>query len=157
VGSHVPILAAAIARTQGPVLECGCGWWSTSLIHLAAAGRSIVSCETDAEWLSKFVVYQRNNHRFVHVRNWREHPVITSERWSVAFVDCSPGEERIHVIQRLKPYATYIVAHDVDADIPPGGGNYGWKQLEGFFKYEVIFKDVRPWTTVYSDVEEFKL
>lgn len=157
VGSHVPILAAAVARTTGPVIECGTGWWSTPLLHLLCKGRRLLSCETDKEWLQKFSHLGSDQHEIRHVTHWKNVSEIDSHSWSVAFVDGSPGEERIDIIRRLRERTNFIVAHDTDADIPPGGGNYGWKKLEGVFRYEVIYKGVRPWTTIYSDYREFEL
>lgn len=171
VGSHFPVLAAAVARTHGPVLECGMGYWSTPMLHMmcqdhdAGTGfydRHIWSLETDLDWMIKFSHLQSKTHHHFHVlqAKWLDalsNPRIDINPWSVAFIDNAPGESRVEIISALKDKAHFIVAHDTEADIPPSGGNYGWKKLEGLFKYETIFKDFRPWTTVYSDVEEFKL
>lgn len=157
VGSHIAVLAAAVARTTGPVIECGTGWWSTPLLHLLCKGRRLLSCETDKEWLSQVQSMESEWHQFKRVEKWADVSQIDTVDWAVAFVDGAPGEERIDIIRRLKARTTYIVAHDTCADRPGSGGNYGWKQLEGLFKYEVIYKGVRPWTTVYSDHKEFEL
>lgn len=170
VGSHVAILAAAIARTAGPVLECGTGHWSTPLIHGLANGREVLSMETDPQWLGAFEGYRTPWHELMifsqgaghhqQIAAWasfgkRLHPSKYAE--GVCFLDQSPGEARVPMAKEIANKFKFIVAHDVCADIPPSGGNYGWKQLDGFFKYHFIWKDVRPWTAVYSNVEEFKL
>lgn len=170
VGSHVPILAAAIARTTGPILECGTGDWSTPLIHALANGkRGIYSVDTSQEWLDKFTpTYMSGLHRFAllphigdhhqTIRAWTVFGLSLHEhRDGVCFLDQSPGEARVPMAKAIKGKFKFIVAHDTDADIPPGGGNYGWKELDGYFKYQFTFKDLRPWTTVYSDEEEFVL
>lgn len=164
VGSHFPILAAAVARTTGPVLELGCGYWSTPMLRLLCrymdfwkeghqsgfppGWRKLESYDTDPEWAKRFDV--------PCVADWEKWKPEAS-RYGVAFVDNSPGESRVELILRLKDKAHFIVAHDTEADIPPSGGNYRWKELDGKFKFQTIFKDFRPWTTVYSDVEEFAL
>ena len=158
VGSHAPILAAAVARTTGPVYEFGMGHWSSWMLHLLCQpNRPLVSYESDAEWASKFASLSTPLHAIRHVKDWQKEESIDAAFGSVAFVDHSPGEERIRTIVRLKGRFKYIVVHDTCADLPGSGGNYGWKALEGRFKYEVIYKQVRPWTTVYSDDEAFAL
>lgn len=157
VGSHVPVLAAAVAKTTGPVLECGTGWWSTPLLHLMCKDRPLVSLETDREWVEKFGQMRSPMHDLRHVSDWKAVDLIDSVEWSVAFVDNSPGEERIDVIRRLRSKTTFIVAHDTDADIPPSGGNYGWAKINGVFRFQFTYMIVRPWTTVYSDFKEFAL
>ena len=168
VGSHTAILAAAIARTTGGILECGTGAWSTPLIHALANGRAVMSLETDQEWMNQMAfLYKTEWHQFGMVRADGHHPLIAE--WvklgrglaafvdSVCFLDQSPGEARVPMAKAIKGKFKFIVAHDTEADIPPGGGNYGWKELDGYFKYSFTFKDVRPWTSVFSDVEEFRL
>lgn len=161
VGSHVPFLAAAVARTGGTVVEFGTGWWSTPLLHYMCAGRRpLVSYETDAEWLELMRQFQSGGHFMEHVKNWDEVPLPV--QIAVAFVDCSVDEtkkehHRARLVRRLKGRAHFIVCHDTEADIRPAAGDYGWAELDGLFKYQSTFKGIRPWTTVYSDAEEFVL
>lgn len=151
VGSHVPVLASVVHRTTGPVLECGMGMWSTPLLHCLCKMRKLVSLETDHAWLEKFSEWSSPTHEKKIVRDWATPDEIVSHEWSVVFVDHSPGEERIHTIERLRGRAQYIIAHDTEADIPPSGGNYGWAKLKPF-RYSKTYKHIRPWTTVYSDI-----
>lgn len=156
VGSHVPVLAAAVNRTKGAVLELGCGWWSTPMLRLMChymrvadpQWRRLESYDTDDQWGATFNVPV--------VKDWKQWKPQEKE-YGVAFVDCSPGESRVELIQRLRGICHFIVAHDTEADIPPSGGNYRWTLLDGVFKHQTIYKDIRPWTTVYSDREEFIL
>lgn len=158
IGSHVPILAAAVMRAAGPVLECGMGWWSTPMLHLMCKGvKRLVSYETDLTWMKTFEHLRSEEHLIRHVEDWKAETAIDSVPWAVAFVDNAPGESRVEIVKRLRAYACFIVVHDTCADLPGSGGNYGWKQLDGLFKYQVIYKEMRPWTTVYSDIEEFAL
>ena len=167
VGSHQAVLAAAIARTAGPIVECGVGHFSTAMVHLLGRGRQILSLETDAEWLGKFAHLKSANHRMELVPFLGHHEAIAEwERIGremeptqdgVIFLDQSPGEARVPMAKAIKGKFKYLVAHDTEADIPPGGGNYMWRRLNGVFRFEVVYKDVRTWTTVYSDEEEFAL
>ena len=169
--SHVSVLASVLSRTTGPVLELGCGWGSTPLIHYMCRDRHVYTVESNREWMENFRHYHRRTHYFRQVG----HEEMSVERlmkawahfahevcggpvyWDVCFVDHTPGESRVPVIMALRGRVRFFVAHDVEADIPPSGGNYGWKQLEGAFKHETIMRSIRPWTAVWSDTVEFRL
>lgn len=170
--SHFPVLGAALARTLSvypmfPILECGVGDGSTHLIHLAAGSRYVVSADTNADWIERFADYLSSRHRFIHVHadipsgssginekiaGWLEFVESTKpESFSLAFIDCEPGEARVPIINALRGQAKMIVAHDRCADEPPGGGNYGWKALDGVFTYQTRFTHLRPHTAIYTD------
>lgn len=161
VGSHAPWLALLASRTKGSVVECGMGLFSTPLLHVLVSlqGRPLYSYETDPAWLEMFRELAGPLHPMTLLDNWRH----DFEACDVAFVDCSPGRDerqdvspRIDLIKSLKGKGRFIVAHDTEADIPPSGGAYGWAKLDSLFKYQTVLKQFRPWTTVYSDAEEFK-
>lgn len=173
--SHYPILAAVVARTTGPVVECGVGWGSTPLLHYLCRGRKLVSADMDERWLALWDGYRGGTHTFQRVphRQIVEGSSGVNEKieaWvafcseigkdlrpSVVFLDQAPGEARVPCALALRPYVRFIVAHDLEADEPGGGGNYRWRDLDGVFKYHARSKRMGPWTGVYSDVEEFKI
>lgn len=168
--SHFPVLAAAIRRAPGPILEMGCGHGSTHLIHLLAGGDEVRTFDSDTEWLGRFsAIYGSDRHLFAHVNfpvgdvraaiaTWSAIAELYSRRpYAVAFLDMAPGEARVPVAKILKDSVTYLVCHDTEADDPPGGGNYGWRELDATFRYRSRFERLRPFTTVYSNVREFDL
>lgn len=152
MGSHAPILARAFLACSGPVVECGTGHWSTWMLHemCAQVGRSLLSVDTDKEWLSKFSELEGESHRFERVSDWLSWAKEAGQV-SLVFVDCAPGEIRVPLIKALADKANLIVAHDTEADEPGAGGNYGWRELKGYFRYESTYSRVRPWTTLYSN------
>ena len=154
-GSHVaPLTRALLAYwscMRGKVLELGVGWWSTPLLHgLCEWGsEELVSVDDDPEWVKALGdIYRRPWHHFISNPDIRD---LTYQHWGLAFVDSSPGDKRVDMILALKHRVEVFVAHDVEADIPPSAGAYGWSRLDGAFKYEYVFKDVRPWTAIWSD------
>jgi len=168
--SHIPVLAAAIQRAPGPILEMGCGHGSTHLINLMAGDFKVRTYDTDYAWLSKFSEpYGRSQRVFWHVKP--EVPGVTAaiDEWcrvaadlvdgkfGVIFLDQAPGEARVPVAKILKDSATFIVCHDTEADDPGGGGAYGWKELDHVFDFRTRYERIRPFTTVYSNVKEFSL
>lgn len=159
IGSHVPFLAAAVARTTGPVLELGMGFWSTPLLHYLCRGRRLVSVDREKEWADRFGRYQSPTHEIHVIREYEDTLAVSlaEPKWGVIFLDCSPGECRGDMAVALKGRALYLVCHDTEADLPPSGGNYGWAKVEGVYRYAVTDKSIRPWTTIYSDDAEFEL
>jgi len=155
VHSHLPWLASLAAQTKGTFLELGTGDYSTPFLNAAVAnrGRLLISYETEKWWAEKIAHFESPDHRIVMVDKWDD---VEFPEADVAFVDFHPGDERVKVIRRLQGKIKFIIAHDTEADIPPAAGAYGWASLDGVFKYQTILKTFRPWSTVYSDVEEFK-
>ena len=160
VGSHIPTLSVLLGMTNGPIVECGMGTWSTPLLnaHANYGRRLLLSLETDETWMAKFEHLRSDNHLMQIISDWRiTDAIMKVPRWSVAFIDCSPGEVRVPLALRLKEHADFIVCHDTEADFPPAAGNYGWRHLEGVFKHKTVCGLWRPWTTVYSDVQPFAM
>jgi hypothetical protein len=154
-GTHFPILAAAVARTKGLVVECGVGDYSTPLLHFMCAQeqRVLISYETSAEWLELFSQYRAPWHAMVALKDWQDCWGFGGDESEigVAFIDCAPGNMRPFLAERFSQRAHYIVCHDLEAY------GDGWPSIEGVFKYTTIWKQYPTWTGVFSNFEEFKL
>lgn len=163
-GSHVPWLGLLASRTTDAVVEFGIGAFSTTLLHVMVAmqGRKLVSYETDPAWFESYRSLESTNHHLELVKNWSV--LDLGGPWDFAFVDCSPAFQerpdvspRVSLVNRLRGRCKFIACHDTEADIPPSGGGFGWKSLDGTFKYQTVLDKFRPWTTIYSDVEDFRI
>jgi len=171
--SHYAILAAALARTVGPVLELGCGEGSTPLIHYVCDGRRpILSVDTDEKWISQYASYVNNTHGFEIVRpagddalpkvtreiqGWREwNGIERHAHWGVAFLDCAPGEARHELAIRLANHADFVVCHDSETDYA-AGGNYMYSKAKEHFRYWSEFRRWRPYTLILSNFEKFAI
>lgn len=153
-GTHFPILAAAVARTAGPALECGIGDYSTPMLHYLceAQGRLLVSCDNNEEWMAPFKkAYEGPLHSFCLVEDWLRFCPTGTLDWGVLFIDIAPGDQRPKLAKWLANLARFVVCHDTEAY------GDGWPAIKGVFKYETIWKQYPTWTTVYSNFEEFKL
>jgi hypothetical protein len=139
-----------VARTGGPVLELGCGDYSTPLLHLLCRNRPLVSVETDRGWLERYSDLRTKDHEFHLAQDWAGAAIIDQREWDVALVDHAPGERRVPEIRRLINRARFIVVHDTE------DGGYGYDRVLPEFKYRFDFKRWEPWTSVVSMVEEFK-
>lgn len=147
--THFPILAAVVARTTGPVLELGCGDYSTPMLHLLCRDRRLVSLEADAGWLARFADLASERHELVRVADWAGAEILDCGEWDVALVDHAPGNRRVPEIRRLMHRARFIVVHDTE---DPG---YGYESVLPEFTHRFDYKRLDPWTTVVSMFEEF--
>lgn len=145
--SHYPVLAAAVARTAGAVLELGCGWGSTPMLRAMCRVefRYLESYDTNSEWAERFGVPL--------VGSWKQWmPKMKS--YSVAFIDAAPGEERRELAMKLKGMATFIILHDHEAG--PAAAYY-YEQIIPEFKYAETYRLLRPHTLILSDDVPFGL
>jgi hypothetical protein len=144
---HVPALAATVAATTGPVLELGCGLYSTPLLHLLCADRLLVSVEQDPGWASRFEDLRvPGRHELVLTRSWEDLAWLERVAWDVVFVDHAPARRRVVDLARLRSAARFLVVHDTEAD-----EQYGWEPLLSSFAHRADDRRARPWTTVVSD------
>jgi hypothetical protein len=112
-GSHMPALLACIGATTGPVLEIGCGHFSTPALYALcfAAGREFVSIEQDLEWAKKFRGVTHTD-SYEHTLN-----ALARHRWSVVFIDHSPGHgKRVEAFKQFMPVSEFVVVHDYHLD-----------------------------------------
>jgi hypothetical protein len=158
VGTHVGLLAAAVARTagEGPVLELGMGDHSTPLLHLLCVDRLLVSADSSAAWVGRFERFRSETHHLHTVPAWRAFRVIDEHQWAVAFVDCTPSHERPALVERLAGRAIHIVVHDTDPDTQ-SAAVFGLQEVLDTFAYRSDYRMFRPFTTVVSNVRPFDL
>jgi len=142
-GSHVPILVSVVNQTIGPILELGCGIYSTPLLHQMClfTKRRLVSCESDLSWGDDSLKYKTKWHRILLVDNWDSCEVF-DKNWDVVLVDHNPPHRRMADIEKLKNKAQFIVIHDTE--------KVSHSILDNF-KYRCDYRQLKPWTTVVSN------
>jgi len=162
-GTHFPVLATVVAQTTGPILEMGCGDYSTPMLHglCAPTMRMLVSADVSETWLSLFLDLERDWHRFIYVPvyegehngnniwfsigQWMWDTVGSDTHWSVVFIDHSPGLRRVIDIERLRSQTDIFVVHDTE-DM-----RYGYDRVLKTFKYIYEYRRYHITTTVVSD------
>ncbi len=140
VGTHLPLLAACIAKAgPGAVVEIGTGHASAPLVSemCKATGRVWCVWDTDDYW--------RESARDLGEGLQPLPPIIRSD-WAVAFVDCV-GDKRLWAVEQLRDHAEFIVIHDTDNQ---GGDLNELLAYLDTFTYRYDYKVMRPWTTVVS-------
>lgn len=150
MATHVPLLTRAFDISEGPVLEIGTGYFSTTLLDwlCAISSRKLVSYETDPGWYNRAKRMQSDYHDIILVNSWSDVP-FESNHWGLAFVDHSPHLERAVTIERLKDAADYIVVHDTE---PRSEKGYDYPRIYPLFKYRFDYTKVEPWTSVFSNI-----
>ena len=158
-GTHVTPLITAIEHTTGPILEMGCGDFSTPLLHTLCAKekRFLLSTEANKDWMNLCTDLESTWHHFQHVpvSEWSYESlgyppaelwshVGKETHWGVVFVDHSPGERRVTDIERLRHQADIIVVHDTQQP------TYNYEPTLSSFKYRYDYERYFTRTTLVS-------
>ena len=138
--THQPVLYAVAASTKGPIIEFGCGYGSTDLLHEICErnGRILITLEDDLTWMEKFASkyegrgYNKENsgwHKFFYVpgKNQKDHEnpahwvkflnefkLLDELNFDVCFIDQSPWLARYETLKKMKDKARFVIVHDVD-------------------------------------------
>ena len=157
--THQRLLLRAALNTTGPILELGCGWYSTLILHEVARrqDRLLISEDNDPAWLervrAKFVTPE-HIFRPLSRAGWREW-------WGLVFVDHGPPPElprnskgllnaldRGQAVLDLMGNADVFVLHDTQPDVR---WEYDWDKVLPLFKHQVTDEIVGVQTTVLSN------
>ena len=124
--NHRPLLLLALALTKGDVIEFGAGGGSTEYLRNYCAGneRRFFSYDYNKEWAEKY--------NAIYIEDWSAADIYNP--CSVAFVDESPGENRILTIERMKDLAEIIVIHDTEID---SAADYKFEKIWHLYKYKI--------------------
>ena len=143
----MPVLMKLVGVTSGPILELGCGMYSTTYLHWACypSKRPITTCESKDDWIGFARQFETDFHKIIHVANWDL--LDLSSPWSIAFVDHAPDERRIEEIMKLT-HADYVVAHDAESRREH---KYNYRRARPLFKYRTTYDGARPHTAVFSN------
>lgn len=155
-GSHLPVLIKLVSMTDGPILELGCGLYSTTFLHWACRGkkRKLVTYEHNPDFYDFAKEYENEYHEVHCIDDWDS--IEISKPWSIAFVDHEPGLRRWQEVSRLV-HADYVVCHDTNNAF---NRKYGYFKIYGLFEYRWKYTGATPHTTIFSnknDVRNFKL
>ena len=162
-GTHFPVLATIAANTAGPILEMGCGDYSTPMLHALCAPmkRMLVSTDADKKWLELFLDMERDWHTFIYVPAYAQYSekntvwvsvgedawdaIGSDTHWSIVFIDHTPGLRRVVDIERLRSQTDVFVMHDAQDSY------YGYDEVLKTFKYVYEYRRYHITTKVASD------
>lgn len=149
-GTNIPLLAAAVAASTGPVLEIGGGLFSTPVLAAMckATGREFLTLDDNAGWIKSYSDVQPNA---MYVDNWDDlERTVRPFGWGVIFVDHRPDNARLPVLKAVRGWSDYIVCHDTC--------NPYFEGVDDFldtFKWRYDWGFMASSTTVVSDTKEF--
>jgi hypothetical protein len=164
-GSHAIPLLASLWVSDGPILELGCGWYSTPVVHRISAvqDRKVLTADSVYAWLSYFLFFASDKHELclvndndtpvknvndnVHVvRSWdaigREQP-----NWGVVIVDHQPADQRAVDLLRLRDHVDLFLVHDTE---PKQNIVYKLERHLETFTYRTVFGP--DWSSIFADV-----
>ncbi|HLW72531.1 MAG TPA: hypothetical protein VKR54_00605 [Candidatus Babeliales bacterium] len=162
-GTHFPVLATVVANTTGPILEMGCGDYSTPMLHglCAPTKRTLVSTDASKQWLEFFADMQRDWHTLIYVpaygpKSNEDDTMFSPEQdawdsvgadthWNIVFIDHRPGLRRVIDIERLRSQTDIFVIHDAQDRA------YGYDRVLKTFKYVYEYRRYHITTKVVSD------
>ena len=149
-GSHLPLLMKAVSLTTGPILELGCGLYSTTPLHWACwvPKRKLVTYENNPDYFDFLRSYETEWHEVHCIDDWDA--IDISGPWSVAFVDHAPDGRRWREVKRLL-HAEYVVAHDSEGR---NDKKYQFSKATPLFKYQFEYLEAFPHTSVWSNVHD---
>jgi len=150
--THLSPLVAAVVNTKGPVMELGCGHYSTPILHTLCfpSKRKLLSIESNQKWISSFIYLESDWHKFLYVpqvSGWDS--VGENERWAVVFVDHAPAGRRKIDIQRLRNNVDIFVVHDSETI---HDNIYDMEHILSSFKYRYNYVIYKTQTTLVSDI-----
>lgn len=152
--THLPLLALCVANTEGPVLELGCGHYSTLLLHaLCAPGlgpaRQLVTCDTNPGWLLKFSDLRCAWHEVVHSDGVDRY---VGKRWALIFVDEAPAGHRVPAIRALRQSTDLFVLNNTEPPFTEGRKAYRYDEILPSFPHRYDYKRYpSTWASVVSD------
>ena len=146
--THLPILKRAIEITDGPVLEIGCGYGSTPILHEMCKNRMLYTLEINSEWVKKFMEFNSDTHKVLTGDTYDIFDeLIRGTAWDVVLVDHAPAERRNVEIEKLH-HAKYVVVHDTEDPV------YKYELTFPSYKFKYLYLKNNPRTTVLSDIQE---
>lgn len=122
-------------------IEFGVGHYSTELMH-EAVSKSLLSVESDEEWMNKFIHLQNDVHKFqfIHPTNWERDIAAMDKNVDLVFIDSYSGPSRVVAMQAFADTATLIVVHDQENVFDNPVACY-----EGQYESVMRFKYRKPW------------
>jgi hypothetical protein len=132
-GTHLPVLAEYILKTQGPILEIGAGKFSTPFLRIFNSHRIVITVEQNPLYIDN-----RNGNYVKSVAD-----ALACCSWFDVILIDGPMPRR-PVVEQVAPHGRFIIMHDTEQE-------RFYDYPFNLFKYRRDYKELSPWTTVCTN------
>ena len=148
--THIGVLVRTLLVSEGLVIECGGGVFSTPLLHWLCKQmkRKLITYEENADYYAFEKQFQSPLHSIRFVTNWDD--IEIPKHVGMVFIDHHPPERRMIETLRFKDVTDYIVIHDTERT----SRKYNRDEVFAQFKYRYDWKDCKPWVSVVSNLQD---
>lgn len=120
--THAPYLIKLLSKIKNfnlPILELGCGYGSTPILHSFCNENKIklITLDNNSNWINKIKTEfpESEYHTYISVYDWSiELTKLTNQKYALVFIDQSPWEARTLSLNMFKSLSDYIIIHDSD-------------------------------------------
>jgi hypothetical protein len=116
--THQPVLHHILSKTNGSILELGCGDSSTELISLFSKkyNRTAISIDSNPRFFQGYKdKYQTDKHSFVLTSDWDATlRTYANQTYDVVFIDHGSWESRAYAFRLFRYKTKYLILHDCD-------------------------------------------
>jgi hypothetical protein len=140
--THLDALVTVALASEGPILELGCGDYSTPVLAAIARqqGRRFLVQASDKAWAKRY-----ESHAEIQMVNWAAWEPPAGE-WGLVFLDSEEStRERIERLPVLATITKTVVLHDADVSM----GRPRWLHCTAGWNV-ALFKLHKPWTAVLT-------
>lgn len=141
--THLEALVETALQSKGPILELGCGNYSTPVLASIAnaQGRKFLVQASNEEWAAQFM--ETAEVELVDWKTWN--PPVS--RWGMVFLDSEEAvKDRIKRLPDLAKVADVVVMHDANVAMK----NPEWKSLVMDYGRIAVYHKHVPWTVVMT-------
>lgn len=142
--THLYFTALALNKTAQlypnlPILECGCGDYSSPVVHALRSGRGYVIYSADPEWRSRYEgIADVRRVDLAGPKKWAMPDI--PDGWGLCLMDSEESVvNRASRIPELLDKCKVVVMHDAREDVIPDA------------KYKALLTAYRPWTWMGSN------
>lgn len=130
--THLQPIVECALRSNGSILECGAGYFSSPILHAIGAiqDRHVITLETSGDWIETMSYLMTKSHTIQHIKpqewvtviqdtlEWMSTTESVETKVGFAFVDAYPPDARKDIIAILQDVPLVLI-HDTEINNNP--------------------------------------
>lgn len=158
--THTPVLAACAIHTTGPILELGCGHYSTRLLHALCPNRKLITVDINKKYIDMLSYLKSDNHEIFLVDDileWLQRQQASNvlpHDFGFIFEDSGRAQKRFDHIKFLRHRTDLFVLNNtehVDGGTPYRKAYAGYERIIPTYEFKHDYKAYPVWTSILSD------